>query len=335
MKLKGNIIVTGGAGYIGSHAIVELYKHGYNPVIIDNLCNSSIKNIQGINEILETEIKWYNVDCTNYIEMKNIFEIEKNIAGCIHFAAFKSVEESVLRPEKYYKNNINSLKVILKCMSNKNIKNFVFSSSCSVYGNTKKLPVDEESPFNKASSPYSETKQICEELLMNNKCSSVSLRYFNPIGSHSSLLIGDCSGDKASNLVTIISDVALGIRKELIVNGNDYDTHDGTCVRDYIHVEDLALAHVNALNYLLENSQVKVAFNVGTGFGLSVLDIVNSFQKKININLPHKIGKRRKGDVAKIFANIDLIKKELNWSPTKTLAQALISSFNWKKNIIC
>jgi len=228
MKHEKSVFITGGAGYIGSHTVVELFNNGYRPIIIDNLCNSSRKNIEGINKILKTKIKWYDVDCTDYIRMKDIFEVEKNISGCIHFAAYKSVEESMKDPKKYYENNIGSLEVLLRCMDESNVKNIIFSSSCTVYGMPDILPVSEDEPFKKAESPYGETKQLCERILEKNDFSSISLRYFNPIGSHSSLLIGDYSIDKANNLIPIIVEVALGIREVLIVNGNDYETHDGT-----------------------------------------------------------------------------------------------------------
>jgi len=332
MKHEKSVFITGGAGYIGSHTVVELFNNGYRPIIIDNLCNSSRKNIEGINKILKTKIKWYDVDCTDYIRMKDIFEVEKNISGCIHFAAYKSVEESMKDPKKYYENNIGSLEILLRCMDESNVKNIIFSSSCTVYGMPDILPVTEDAPFKKAESPYGETKQLCERILEKNNFSSISLRYFNPIGSHSSILIGDCSVDKANNLVPIIVEVALGIREVLIVNGNDYETHDGTCIRDYIHVEDLARAHVNAYIYLLKNKTKKMAFNVGAGKGLSVLDIIDSFQNTNGINVNYKIGSRRLGDIEKIFSNNNLITKELRWKPEKRLEQALESAYLWTKD---
>jgi len=330
MNSVKKVVVTGGAGYIGSHTVVELYKNGFIPIIIDNLCNSSIKNIKGINSILSAEIKWYNVDCTCVNSMREVFEIEKNISGCIHFAAFKSVEESVINPLKYFKNNVNSLEVLLKCMVDYNVKNIIFSSSCTVYGVPDILPVSEKAIFKKPESPYAETKQVCEKILEKHKCSSISLRYFNPIGSHSSNLIGDCSVDSPSNLVPIIVEVANGIRNKIIVNGNDYNTIDGTCVRDYIHVEDLANAHVKAYKYLIKKNINSIAFNVGTGKGLSVLDVINSFQNTNNVQINYQIGKRRNGDIEKIYSDNKLIKFELNWEPHKTLEQALKSAYNWK-----
>lgn len=326
------ILVTGGAGYIGSHTVVDLFKNGYQPIIVDNLSNSTTKNLDGINKILKTKIKWYNIDCTDYNSLINVFSKEKNISGCIHFAAFKSVDESIFFPKKYFYNNVKSLEVLMQCMSEKSINKLIFSSSCTVYGMPDKLPVLELSPFKDPESPYSETKQICEKLLSKDKIDSISLRYFNPIGTHESLLIGDCSNDKCSNLVPIIAEVAQGIRKKLIINGNDYQTYDGTCVRDYIHVEDLAHAHVLSLNYLFSNKKYKQSvFNVGSGKGLSVLDVVNSFEKINNIKINFAFGKRRSGDIEKIYANCDLINKEINWKPKKTLNQALKSAFKWQK----
>jgi UDP-glucose 4-epimerase len=263
--------------------------------------------------------------------MERIYALYKDIHACIHFAAYKSVEDSVKHPEKYYKNNIGSLETLLKCFEQTKFKNLIFSSSCTVYGMPDKLPVDERAPFKKAESPYGETKQKCELLIQNNKCNSVSLRYFNPIGSHESGLIGDCSSDNASNLVPIVAEVAAGLRPKLTVNGNDYDTHDGTCVRDYIHVQDLAIAHVKALDYLLGH-EVKEVFNVGTGHGLSVLDIVTAFEASNNLKLKYAIGDRRAGDVEKIYADGAKIKKVLGWKAVRTTEEALISAWNWQKS---
>ena len=324
------ILVTGGAGYIGSHTVIELYTAGYTPIIVDNLVNSSINNLNGINKILGVKVKWYNADCTDLDVMDAIFKKEKDISGCIHFAAFKSVEESVQNPTKYYNNNIKSLEVLLRCMNLYKIENIIFSSSCTVYGNPDELPVKESAIFKKAASPYAETKQKCEEILSRNPISSVSLRYFNPIGSHASTLIGDCSGDKASNLVPIITEVASGIRKKLIINGSDYNTLDGTCVRDYLHVQDLAQAHVNSFEYVF-NKNGKHIFNVGSGKGLSVLEIIKSFERVNNIDLDYTFGQRRNGDVEAIYSNGSLAKSELKWHPKISLDQAMLDAWNWEK----
>ena len=326
------IIVTGGAGYIGSHTVVELYKNGFVPIIIDNLSNTSIKNIEGLNSLLNFDVKWYNVDCADLDLMENIFKIEKKIFGCIHFAAYKSVEESVREPEKYFKNNIGSLNTLLQCMRKYNINNLIFSSSCTVYGMPERLPVSESAPFGKAESPYGETKQKCEDILFKSDIKSLSLRYFNPIGSHSSYLIGDCSSDKASNLVPIITEVAIGKRKKIIVNGNDYNTHDGTCIRDYIHVEDLANAHVKSIIYLANKKNGSYFFNVGSGSGYSVMDIIKTFEKVNNVEVNYSIGPRRKGDVEKIFSDNTKIFHNIGWEAKKNLNIALIDSWNWELN---
>ena len=327
---SSEILVTGGAGYIGSHAVVELYLAGYIPIIVDNLCNSSKKNLDGINKILNTKILYYNIDCTDYIKMKEIFINHPNIHACIHFAAFKSVGESIEDPEKYYKNNIGSTQVLLKCLEKNIFKNLIFSSSCTVYGIPDVLPVDENAPFKKPESPYGETKQKCEVLIKDDKCNSVSLRYFNPIGSHDSGLIGDCSSDYASNLVPIVAEVACGIKDKLIINGNNYNTYDGTCIRDYIHVQDLALAHVRALDYLLENAG-KFVFNVGTGNGVSVLDIVHTFEAVNNLKVNYVIGPRRIGDIEKIYSDGTLIKNILGWRSNRSIEEALIAAWKWQK----
>ena len=325
------ILVTGGAGYIGSHTVVELIAAGYTPVIVDNLCNTSTQNIKGIEKIIGKKIKWHNTDCTNKSAMDKVFATEGKIEGAIHFAAYKAVEESVQNPQKYYDNNLGSLKVLLQCMSDNSIKNIIFSSSCTVYGMPDVLPVDESALFKKAESPYGETKQICEGMLKDDTCNSVALRYFNPIGSHSSALIGDCSADKPSNLVPIITEVAIGKRKKITVFGDDYNTPDGTCIRDYIHVVDLAKSHVKAMNFLIKNSG-KHAFNVGTGIGVSVLEAIKVFEESNNITINYTIGPRRDGDIEQIYANGSLVKSKLGWEAKETLEQAMISAWNWEKS---
>jgi UDP-glucose 4-epimerase len=323
------ILVTGGAGYIGSHTLVELSANDFEPIIVDNLCNTSIQNIQGAEKIIGKSISFYNVDCTDEDALNAVFEQEKSIEGAIHFAAFKSVEESVREPEKYHSNNIGSLQVLLNVMKKHNVENIIFSSSCTVYGSPDILPVSESAPFKKAESPYGETKQLCEELLNNTKISSISLRYFNPIGSHESGVIGDCSSDKASNLVPIITETAIGKREQITVFGDDYDTHDGTCLRDYIHVVDLANAHVKALQYVMKNKG-KSAFNIGTGNGVSVLQAIHIFEKVNNIKVNYKIGPRRAGDVEKIYSDNTLSTNELKWKAQKTLDTAMLSAWKWE-----
>jgi UDP-glucose 4-epimerase len=324
------ILVTGGAGYIGSHTIVELIAAGYTPIIVDNLCNTSTKNIDGIEKIIDTKVKWHNVDCTEKEAMEKVFTEHEKIEGVIHFAAYKAVEESVQNPQKYYDNNMGSLEVVLKCMQENDVKNIIFSSSCSVYGMPDVLPVDENAPFKKAESPYGETKQICEGMLKTDVCNSVALRYFNPIGSHYSALIGDCSADRPSNLVPIITEVAIGKREKITVFGDDYNTHDGTCIRDYIHVVDLAKSHVLAMDFLIKKPG-KHAFNVGSGVGVSVLDAVKAFEKVNNLKINYSIGPRRSGDIEKIYANGNLVKTKLGWEPIESLEQAMKSAWDWEK----
>ena len=324
------ILVTGGAGYIGSHTVVELTSAGYTPILVDNLCNTSIQNIEGIEKITGNKIKWHNTDCTDKVGMDKVFSEEGTIEGAIHFAAYKSVEESSQNPQKYYDNNIGSLKVLLECMRKYKVKNIIFSSSCTVYGMPDVLPVAENAPFKKAESPYGETKQICEGILKNDTCNSVALRYFNPIGSHFSALIGDCSADRASNLVPIITEVAIGKRKKITIFGNDYNTPDGTCVRDYIHVVDLAKSHVLAMNFVLNNPG-KHAFNVGTGIGVSVLDVIKAFEKANNLKVNYSIGPRRSGDIEQIYANGSLVQVKLGWEAKESLEEAMRSAWDWEK----
>ena len=324
------ILVTGGAGYIGSHTVVELTAAGYTPIIVDNLCNTSTQNIEGIEKIIGNKIKWHNTDCTDKVGMDKVFTEEGTIEGAIHFAAYKAVEESVQSPQKYYDNNMGSLKVLLECMHKNKVKNIIFSSSCTVYGMPDILPVDENAPFKKAESPYGETKQICEGMLKDDTCNSVALRYFNPIGSHSSSLIGDCSADKPSNLVPIITEVAIGKREKITVFGDDYNTPDGTCIRDYIHVVDLAKSHVLAMDFLINNPG-KHAFNVGTGIGVSVLDAVKAFEKTNNLSINYSIGPRRDGDIEQIYANGSLVKSKLGWEAKESLEKAMKSAWDWEK----
>ena len=324
------ILVTGGAGYIGSHTVVELTAAGYTPIIVDNLCNTSTQNIEGIEKIIGNKIKWHNTDCTDKVGMDRVFTEEGTIEGAIHFAAYKAVEESVQSPQKYYDNNMGSLKVLLECMRKNKVKNIIFSSSCTVYGMPDVLPVTEDAPFKKAESPYGETKQICEGMLKDDTCNSVALRYFNPIGSHPSALIGDCSADKPSNLVPIITEVAIGKREKITVFGDDYNTPDGTCIRDYIHVVDLAKSHVLAMDFLVNNPG-KHAFNVGTGIGVSVLDAVKAFEKTNNLSINYSIGPRRDGDIEQIYANGSLVKAKLGWKAKESLEKAMKSAWDWEK----
>ena len=331
MKRK-NILITGGAGYIGSHTVIELYNSGYRPIIVDNFSNSSIKNIEGIEQIIKDKVAFYKFDCTDINQMNQLFKLENNIEAVIHFAAFKAVEESVREPKKYYDNNIGSLNIILSMMKKYELDNIVFSSSACVYGIPEILPVSELAPFKKAESPYGETKQLCEKLIDGADINSISLRYFNPVGSHETCLIGDCSADKPNNLVPIMCEVASGKRDSMQIFGNDYKTIDGTCVRDYIHVVDLAKAHVAALNHILNCKKIKTAYNIGVGKGVSVQEVVDSFEKVNDIKISYKIGPRRAGDVEEIYSDNSKINKELNWFPVMSFESALKTAWIWEKN---
>ena len=331
MKIK-NILITGGAGYIGSHTVIELYNSGYRPIIVDNFSNSSIKNIEGIEQIIKDKVAFYKFDCTDINQMNQLFKLENNIEAVIHFAAFKAVEESVREPKKYYDNNIGSLKIILSMMKKYELDNIVFSSSACVYGIPEILPVNESATFKKAESPYGETKQLCEKLIDEVDLNSISLRYFNPVGSHETCLIGDCSADKPNNLVPIICEVASGKRSTMQIFGNDYKTIDGTCVRDYIHVVDLAKSHVAALNHILKSQTLKTVYNIGVGKGVSVQEVVDSFEKVNDIKISYKIGPRRAGDVEEIYSNNSKINNELNWFPVMSFESALKTAWIWEKN---
>ena len=328
---RKNILVTGGAGYIGSHTLVELYNSGYKPIVVDNLSNSSLNNITGAEQIIKSKIDFYKVDCTDFEQMDKVFKEQKDIDAVIHFAAFKSVEESVRQPDKYFSNNIGSLETLINLMNSHNVNNIIFSSSCTVYGTPEFLPVNELAPFGKAESPYGETKQLCEKLIEDSEINSISLRYFNPVGSHPTSFIGDCSADKPNNLVPIICEVASGKRESMQIFGNDYNTIDGTCVRDYIHVVDLAKAHVMAVNHILNRTKIKTAYNLGVGKGVSVQEVIDSFQKVNNLKISYELGPRRAGDVEKIYSDNNKINDELGWFPVMSFESALKSAWNWEK----
>jgi len=336
------IIVTGGAGYIGSHTIIELLQQtNYEVVSIDNFSNSNAKTFDRIEAITGKSVKNLNVDLCNYEALELAMHKVKNPVGIIHFAAFKSVGDSVNDPLSYYHNNLESLINLIKISKKYEIKNFIFSSSCSVYGNVDKLPVTEDTPFAKAESPYAHTKQIGEDILINYVKSdpqfkAVLLRYFNPVGAHLSGLNGELSKDKPNNLVPFITQSAVGILPPLTVFGDDYDTRDGSCIRDYIHVSDIADAHVRAMNYVIDNKQSTnpLIFNLGTGNGVSVFEAIHSFEKVTQKKLNYKVGPRRAGDVINIYANNNLAKQELNWNPKCSLDDMMLSAWKWQLNLV-
>tara|TARA_B100000579_G_scaffold210005_1_gene171547 strand:+ start:4984 stop:6000 length:1017 start_codon:yes stop_codon:yes gene_type:complete len=335
-----SILVTGGLGYIGSHTVIELIQNKFDVIIVDNLSNSELFILDNIKNITGVKPIFYNVDLVDFDKLNKIF-ISHKIDGVIHFAAFKSVSESVKNPLKYYENNLISLLNILKSMKENNISNIVFSSSCTVYGQPDKLPVSESSPFKNAESPYAKTKQISEHIIKDftnshNKISSISLRYFNPIGAHESGLIGELPNGVPDNLIPYITQTAAGLREELSVFGNDYNTHDGTAIRDYIHVEDLAIAHLKAFNFLDESEDRNIYefFNVGTGIGYSVLDIINSFENVNNLKLKYSFKDRRDGDIEEIYSDVIKSKKILKWESKRSLDDMMFSSWKWQKNLV-
>jgi UDP-glucose 4-epimerase len=331
------IFVTGGAGFIGSHTVVELYRAGFEPIIIDDFSNSEVSVLKGIEQIIGTEMSYYRANCNDLAVMDAIFAHEKNVTGVIHFAAFKAVGESVQKPLEYYRNNVGSLLTLVEVMLKHQVTNLVFSSSCTVYGQPEKLPVSEQTPFLPAQSPYGNTKQICEDILRQltlakKPVKSIALRYFNPVGAHPTGLIGELPLGVPSNLVPFITQAAAGLRPQLTVFGNDYDTPDGTCVRDYIHVVDLAKAHVKALELLgrTNESSYTNAFNVGTGTGNTVLEVIKTFEEVTGVRLHYTIGPRRPGDVEKIYASADNARNELRWHATLGLRDAMKDAWNWQ-----
>jgi UDP-glucose 4-epimerase len=335
--MNKRILVTGGAGYIGSHTTVELQEAGYEVVIVDNLSNSNVDVIDGIERITGSRPAFEQVDCTDREALTGVFNKYPGIEGIIHFAASKAVGESVHKPLLYYRNNIVSLLNLLDLMPEYQVKGIVFSSSCTVYGQPEKLPVDETAPIQPALSPYGNTKQIDEEIIrdtLNAESSykSIILRYFNPIGAHSSAEIGELPNGIPQNLVPYLTQTAIGVRKELSIYGNDYHTPDGSCIRDYIHVVDLAKAHVVALDRILKNkSESRLEyFNLGTGKGLSVLELVHTFERSTGVKVPHKIAGRREGDIEQIWANPHCANEVLAWQSIETIEDTLRSAWRWQ-----
>ncbi|WP_294718713.1 UDP-glucose 4-epimerase GalE [Prevotella sp.] len=340
--MKETILVTGGTGFIGSHTTVELIQNGYNVVIVDNLSNSNASVVDGIEKITGVRPEFEKVDCCDYAAMENVFEKHKGISGIIHFAASKAVGESVQKPLLYYRNNINSLINLLELMPKYGVKGIIFSSSCTVYGqpSAENLPVTEEAPMQKALSPYGNTKQVNEEIIQDYIHSgapikSIILRYFNPIGSHPSALIGELPNGVPMNLIPFVTQTAIGIRKELKIFGNDYNTPDGTCIRDYIDIMDLAKAHVKAMERILnENGTDPVeVFNIGTGKGLSTLQIVEGFEKATGVKLNWHYAPRREGDIEKVWANPHKANTVLGWKASVDIEDTLRSAWKWQQKL--
>ncbi len=338
--MKKTVLVTGGTGYIGSHTTVELIQKDYDVIIVDSLENSEITVLDGIEKITNYKPSFEKADLSDRNVCINLFKKYPNIDAVIHFAAYKAVGESVEEPLKYYRNNLNSLINILEGMKISGTKHLVFSSSCTVYGQPDLLPVTEETPIQEANSPYGNTKQISEEIIrdflnVNDNLNATALRYFNPIGAHNSALIGELPIGIPNNLVPFITQTVAGLRQELAVFGDDYNTPDGSAVRDYIHVVDLAKAHVVAIDRMLKikNKAQLEYFNLGTGIGVSVLECIQSFEKVTGLKVPHKIVGRRAGDVEQIWANTTYANDELGWKAELGIDDCMLSAWNWEKNI--
>lgn len=333
------ILVTGGCGYIGAHTVVDLYENGFDVVCIDDNSRSTNYLIDGIEKITGRKLKHYKVDLKNFDDTLAVFQENEDIAGVIHFAAFKAVGESVEKPLDYYENNMFSLINLLKCVKEFNIPYFVFSSSCTVYGNPDAIPVTEETPTKKAESPYGATKQMGEQVVRDVSsainCKSILLRYFNPVGAHPSALIGELPLGKPQNLVPAITQTAIGKIPSMTVHGSDYPTRDGSCVRDYIHVCDIAHAHTLALQFLIDgkNKTNCEVFNLGTGNGVTVLEAIQSFEKVSGQKLNYTVGPRRPGDVIAIYANNDLAVKELNWQIKFGLDDMMSTAWQWEQRV--
>ncbi len=332
------ILVTGGTGYIGSHTVVELINEGFRVLIADNLANSDTGVLDGIQEITGIRPGFEHLDICDAEKLKGYLDSNPEIGAVIHFAAYKSVGESVEKPLKYYRNNIVSLINLLEEMKSRSIASLVFSSSCTVYGQPDQLPVTESAPLKKACSPYGNTKQISEDIIADfikasPSIKSIALRYFNPVGAHPTALIGELPRGVPDNLVPFITQTAIGLRDELKVFGNDYNTPDGSCIRDYLHVTDLARAHVAAIKRLLEgrNKDALEFFNLGTGKGISVLEMINTFERVNSVSINYTITGRRPGDIEQVWADTTLANRELGWKAQSSLEETLASAWKWEK----
>jgi UDP-glucose 4-epimerase len=331
------VLLTGGAGYIGSHTAVELIQQGFDVVVLDDFSRSEKRMVDGIEKITGKNVVCYQGSCTDEKFLDTVFSKE-NFDSVIHFAAYKSVGESVEQPLLYYQNNVGSMTALLKAMDKFHVNEIIFSSSCTVYGEPDRIPVDESAPFKKAESAYGATKQMCERILedciqANKELRSVSLRYFNPVGAHPSALIGELPIGTPSNLVPYVTQTAAGIRQKLTVFGNDYNTPDGSCMRDFIHVVDLAKAHVMALQKVVVLENRNEVFNLGTGIGVTVLDLVKRFIKTTGIPLNYEVGPRRAGDVEKIYADPAKAANMLGWRTQLSLEDSLLHAWQWEKQI--
>ena len=338
--MKDLILVTGGTGYIGSHTAVELINEGYEVVIVDNLANSTKDSLDGIEQITGVRPAFEEFDLCDMPRLEKFFDQYKNLKAIIHFAAFKAVGESVEKPVLYYRNNLVSLMNLLECMNKHQVPAMVFSSSCTVYGQPKTLPVTEDAPVQTAESPYGNTKQISEEILKDyiksvKGLQAIALRYFNPIGAHPSALIGELPRGVPNNLVPFVTQTAAGVREQLRVFGDDYNTPDGSAIRDYINVVDLAIAHVKAIERILKGkSQADFEFfNLGTGTGSSVLEVVRTFEKVTGVKVNYQIVGRRSGDIEQVWADTHKANEVLGWKATRTLGETLLSAWNWEKRL--
>ena len=336
---RQKILVTGGLGFIGSHTVVELQLAGYDVVILDDLSNSSLQVLERIESITSKKPVFYQVNMLDKNRLDEMFAAEKDIAAVIHFAAFKAVGESVREPLKYFHNNLLSLIHLLECMDELSIKNIVFSSSATVYGDPDELPVTESTPFKKALSSYGSTKQMGEEILEKTSAvkniKAIALRYFNPVGAHASSLIGELPLGIPNNLMPFITQTAAGVREQLTVFGNDYDTPDGTCLRDYIHVVDLAKAHVKSCDRLLQANMAGKyeVYNIGTGHAISVMEMIEAFEKYNQVKLNYKIGERRAGDAAAVYADVTKAAEVLGWKAELGLQEMVTSAWNWQTKL--
>ena len=336
---KRKILVTGGTGFIGSHTTVELQNAGYDVVIIDNLSNSNRDVLDGIEHITGQRPVFVEGDCTDQAVLKQLFEDNPGIVGIINFAASKAVGESVQKPILYYRNNLNILLNLLELMPNYGVKGFVFSSSCTVYGEPDQNPITEAAPTKKATSPYGATKQICEDIIADvirsgSPIKAILLRFFNPIGAHPSAEIGELPNGVPQNLVPFLTQTAMGIRKELSVFGNDYNTPDGTCIRDFINVVDLAKAHVKALERMLDHDgEALEVFNIGTGHGLSVQQLIDAFERSTGVKVPHKIAARRAGDIEQIWADPKRANEVLGWQAETSIDDTMRSAWKWQQRL--